>query len=102
MAPAFEQCDSGSSNGILCSASYGSSCTYCTSACSIGNIAGPRCGDSIKNGAEACDDGNSNNNDACTTLCALTRCGDAIVQSQNGAGVNEICDDGNSVNNDAC
>ncbi|MBK8261956.1 MAG: DUF4215 domain-containing protein [Nannocystis sp.] len=45
---------------------------------------------------EACDDGNQNNNDACSNSCALPGCGDGIVQP------GEECDDGNQSNNDAC
>jgi cysteine-rich repeat protein len=54
------------------------------------------CGDGIVDAGEACDDGNSVDNDACTNACKLADCGDAIV------GPGETCDDGNSVDNDAC
>lgn len=37
---------------------------------------------------EECDDGNSNNNDACTNSCTSAVCGDGVVQS------GEVCDDG--------
>jgi len=40
-----ESCDAGSANGQVCSANYGTSCSYCTSLCSTGNIQGPYCGD---------------------------------------------------------
>ena len=56
------------------------------------------CGDGIvRTGVEACDDGNSDNSDACLNSCVAATCGDGIVQT----GV-EACDDGNSVNSDAC
>jgi len=56
------------------------------------------CGDGILDpNDEQCDDGNTNNNDACTNACTIARCGDGIVQT----GV-EQCDDGNTNNNDAC
>ena len=42
------------------------------------------------------DNGNVNNNDACSNLCKNPKCGDGVV----GAG--EECDDGNANNNDAC
>ncbi len=45
---------------------------------------------------EACDDGNLDNNDACTTRCEPARCGDGFVQAGEG------CDDGNQDNSDAC
>jgi len=63
----------------------------------------PRCGDGIvdpQNGsspAEECDDGNTDNNDACLDTCKLARCGDGIVH----AGV-EACDDGNAIDTDGC
>lgn len=47
------------------------------------------CGDGIVNGAEECDDGNTKNDDACTSACKNAKCGDDIVQK----GV-EDCDNG--------
>jgi cysteine-rich repeat protein len=54
------------------------------------------CGDGVKQSTEQCDDGNANNNDACTNECKTAACGDGIVQPP------EECDDGNTNNNDAC
>jgi cysteine-rich repeat protein len=42
------------------------------------------------------DNGNANNNDACTNVCKPASCGDGIV------GPGEECDDGNQVQTDAC
>lgn len=56
----------------------------------------PRCGDGYVQSGEECDDGNSVNEDSCTSTCILARCGDGYVQA------GEQCDDGNSVNNDGC
>ena len=39
-----------------------------------------------------CDDGNQDDNDACTNACAPASCGDTIVQADV-----EECDDGNVV-----
>jgi cysteine-rich repeat protein len=64
-----ETCDTGSMNGFVCNASYGSSCTYCSSTCQTKTVIGPHCGDGIVNGDERCDDGNTNNNDKCTNEC---------------------------------
>ena len=55
------------------------------------------CGDSIVEGSETCDDGNSVNTDACLNTCVTAACGDGVVRT----GV-EGCDDGNSSNTDAC
>ncbi len=58
---------------------------------------GPRCGDGAVTREEACDDGNTDDTDACTSTCELARCGDGIVWK----GV-EGCDDGNTDDTDAC
>lgn len=47
------------------------------------------CGDGTLGGAEACDDGNSVDTDACRAGCERARCGDGVTW----AGV-EACDDG--------
>ena len=54
------------------------------------------CGNGTVEGAEQCDDGNSNNLDFCTNFCTNAICGDAITSA------NEQCDDGNQINGDAC
>jgi cysteine-rich repeat protein len=54
------------------------------------------CGDGIRQSGEECDDGNTNNTDACTSTCRTPECGDGIEQS------GEECDDGNNINTDAC
>src|SRR5262245_30920616 len=46
------------------------------------------CGDGVVNGPELCDDGNTNNFDACRNDCTLPFCGDGIVDA------GESCDDG--------
>ncbi len=46
---------------------------------------------------EACDDGNTDDTDACTSACTVATCGDGFVQ----AGV-EACDDGNTADGDGC
>ncbi|HEY8380220.1 MAG TPA: DUF4215 domain-containing protein [Nannocystis sp.] len=55
------------------------------------------CGDGRLDPGEACDDGNQDDQDACTVACELNVCGDGIVH----LGVEE-CDDGNDVDTDAC
>jgi cysteine-rich repeat protein len=46
------------------------------------------CGDGTREGAEACDDGNTASNDGCTSGCIVERCGDGVIQS----GIGEQCD----------
>jgi cysteine-rich repeat protein len=40
------------------------------------------CGDGSVGIGEACDDGNTSNEDYCTTQCTKNICGDAIVNNQ--------------------
>jgi cysteine-rich repeat protein len=65
----------------------------CTSVCAwdawIGCRPAGSCGNGIKEGSEECDDGNTNNNDSCTSACLNARCGDGYIKT----GV-EMCDAG--------
>lgn len=62
------------------------------------------CGNGEKEGAEACDDGNSSDKDGCTTACLLASCGDGIHRRDQDLGDPgyEECDDGNDADGDAC
>jgi cysteine-rich repeat protein len=55
------------------------------------------CGNGLVEAGEGCDDGDRDDQDACTNACEVARCGDRIVR----AGV-EDCDDGNATNDDGC
>jgi cysteine-rich repeat protein len=55
------------------------------------------CGDGVRQAGEQCDDGNTDDGDACTNGCKSAKCGDGAVQT----GV-EQCDDGNKFPDDAC
>ncbi len=55
------------------------------------------CGDGEIQAGEVCDDGNQDNNDACTNACQPAICGDGVVW----VGV-ETCDDANQSNTDGC
>ncbi|MCK6547174.1 choice-of-anchor D domain-containing protein [Myxococcota bacterium] len=55
------------------------------------------CGDGTVDAFEACDDGNTSDDDGCTAGCRLAICGDGHV----AAGV-EACDDANGTQTDAC
>ncbi len=69
------------------------------------------CGDRIVMQSEGCDDGNTANNDGCSSACAVEagfecnhsqpslcadRCGDGVVSTR------ESCDDGNLITDDGC
>jgi cysteine-rich repeat protein len=58
---------------------------------------GAECGNAIVEEGEACDDGNSDDTDACLSSCTAAACGDGYVQE----GV-EACDDGNTDEGDGC
>jgi len=90
------------------------------------------CGDGVAQSflGESCDDGNTDNNDACNNACTSTSCGDGVVnpgeECDNGAAnsdteadacratctsarcgdgvidAGEACDDGNTANGDEC
>jgi large repetitive protein len=80
-----EQCDLGTSNGYLCWASYGTSCTYCSADCKLKTITN-YCGDGIKQSCEECDDGNRVDDDLCSNLCKKNNptpvCGDQECNGQ--------------------
>lgn len=78
-----ETCDDGADNGKP---------NKCAADCS--GITAGVCGNKELEKGEECDDGNKLDTDACTALCALTSCGDGIVQALNGNDVQEACDDG--------
>ncbi len=57
----------------------------------------PRCGDSVLDPGEQCDDGNNAGGDGCNGMCRWeARCGDGRVDMA------EICDDGNNRSADGC
>ena len=60
-----EECDNGASNGSVCAAQYGESCTYCSNICKKVTLTGGTCGDGIKQLQEQCD-----TNDVGTKTCA--------------------------------
>jgi cysteine-rich repeat protein len=57
----------------------------------------PECGNGVVEDGEECDDGNTNDADACRNRCKKAVCGDGVV----AAGLEE-CDDGNTVPDDGC
>ncbi len=62
-----------------------------------GDETGEVCGDAVVQADEQCDDGNTDDTDACTSACEPATCGDGIIWAGE-----ETCDDGNTANNDGC
>jgi len=62
------------------------------------------CGNGLLGLSEACDDGNSDDNDACLNTCQPARCGDGFVRTDLAEGEDgfEGCDDGNLIEHDTC
>jgi cysteine-rich repeat protein len=58
----------------------------------------PVCGDDDLTPNEECDDGNTEDNDGCNSVCDREVCGDDVVQTALG----EECDDSNDDNGDDC
>ncbi|MCX6708828.1 MAG: DUF4215 domain-containing protein, partial [Candidatus Woesearchaeota archaeon] len=53
----------------------------------------PVCGDGQKATSEECDDGNTVNNDGCSSTCKTERCGDSIKQTSEECETNIACTD---------
>ena len=81
-----EQCDKAKfSDEAKALANCTDATCQCSDACRV-----IYCGDGIVNNGEECDDGNTNNEDSCTTHCKAPYCGDGIKSISLG----EACDDG--------
>jgi cysteine-rich repeat protein len=88
--------------GSIAIAAWVVAAVACGSRTSLDDVGGqddaaPLCGNGVREPKEACDDGNVDPSDSCTSSCVKARCGDGIVHR----GV-ESCDDGNSVDDDGC
>jgi cysteine-rich repeat protein len=78
---------SGATTGVASTSGVGSTSTGVDTG---GSSGGGSCGDGIVDPGEACDDGDADNTDDCTELCALAACGDGFIQPASA----ETCDDG--------
>ena len=65
--------------------------------CRSGSCVGVACGNGTLDPGEECDDGNTDDTDACPSTCRNATCGDGFVWA--GA---EECDDGNALPGDGC
>lgn len=65
-------------------------------------IAWTRCGDGIVSGAEACDDGNTDDTDDCSNACLQPTCGDGIVQQTEQCDNSAYPDNPDPFCDDAC
>ena len=66
-------------------------------AMSVGGGSGQICGNSVTEGNEVCDDGNTVSGDGCSANClSLEICGNSLKE------LSEQCDDGNTVSGDGC
>lgn len=71
----YEECDSGVNNGVACTPSYGTYCTYCSTSCTSTKVYGSYCGDGVVDSSyETCDDGNNANGDGCSSTCQVDYC----------------------------
>jgi len=106
-AEGSEVCDGSDLKGKICvSLGFTSGSLNCKTDCTFNIIKCvsttpyvPVCGNSIvdSSSGEQCDDGNTNNNDACKSDCKLNVCGDGIINSYS-----ETCDDKNTIPGDGC
>jgi len=97
-----EECDGDDLGDQTCSAVMGMGTTgtlACSAQCLLDTTGciTPGCGNSVVEGTEECDDGNTSNQDACLNNCRDATCGDGYQWSGS-----EPCDDGNTSNQDAC
>ena len=78
----LEDCDLGASNGISCSATYGTTCNYCSGSCINTTLVGGFCGDNVPNGPETCDHGIANTDTPCdpTGIISCTYCDTSCVE----------------------
>jgi cysteine-rich repeat protein len=76
---------------------YGNKCWAACAEVDVVHTGACSCGDGYAGPGEACDDGNTIDNDGCRADCTPAVCGDGVVW--NG---HEACDDGNQDDTDAC
>ena len=90
-----EGCDDANTYSEPCE--YGeAACETCLENCQLGPGQTAVCGDGVRNGPEACDDGNEINDDECDNNCTIPGCGNGQLAGD------EVCDDGDQLNGNGC
>lgn len=90
-----EECDNGGNNGKICTPTYGSSCTYCSTVCKTETVLGDYCGDKKITSPEECEPQATPTGCAsgkvCNALCNCetppATCGDGKIN-----GIGEECE----------
>ncbi|MDC0743573.1 FG-GAP-like repeat-containing protein [Polyangium mundeleinium] len=97
---AQEACDGALLDGKTCQdLGFDAGQLACAPSCALDTAGCTKfaCGNGVKEGAEACDDGNVKNGDGCRSDCkGVEQCGDGLLDA------GEVCDDKNMVSGDGC
>lgn len=77
---------------------YGNTCWAACDAVEVVHAGACACGDGYAGPGEACDDGNTNDNDGCRNDCTVPSdpCGNGVLDA------GEACDDGDTVDDNGC
>ncbi len=85
----YAACETGFTRVLPCDDAEGGSCTYTDAWESVECTEIGSCGDGVVDPDEACDDGNTDSTDSCTSECTENVCGDGYLYSGE-----EECDEG--------
>lgn len=85
----YAACATGYTRVLPCDDEAGGSCVYTSNWTSVSCTEVGSCGDGVVDPDEACDDGNTDGTDSCTSVCTENTCGDGYLYSGE-----EECDEG--------